>query len=82
MQWTVKDMEVWLVSFLQLILDLLGVFQDGDYEVRFPFLPGPSHSSLTTSPAHSSGPALHFFLPFLGLFLPTCPRAQQPAADK
>lgn len=30
MQWTVKDMEVWLVSFLQLLLDLLGVFQDGD----------------------------------------------------
>lgn len=30
MQWTVKDMEVWLGSFLQLLLDLLGVFPDGD----------------------------------------------------
>lgn len=61
MQWTVEDMKVWLVSFLQLFLDLLGAFQDGDVNTAALLTPVSLSAWTVTQLPHSSSPALHFF---------------------
>lgn len=80
MRRTVKDMEVRLVSSLQLLPDPLGVFRDGDVDTAG-LLSQVSFSARTVAQLPRTHPAQRS-ISFYGLFLPACPRAQQPAADK